>query len=150
MDNDEDGKGTEDAGEGTAPTAASTALEAIAYLERIVRINKKLYEHEERLIRLYVNVERCRDQEQLLGELKRAEAELADAERAYRDNSALIRDADVQLRARLGYVEQLQYEAAIVDSENEYLAGFIEHHRQQQQQQYNVGSAGYRVLDTLV
>lgn len=154
VDNDEDGKGTEDAaGEGTATAAAeSTALEAIAYLERIVRINKKLYEHEERLIRLYVNVERCRDQEQLLGELKRAEAELADAERAYRENGTLIRDADAQLRARLGYVEQLQYEAAIVDSENEYLAGFIEHHRQQQQQQqqHNVGPTNYRVLDTLV
>lgn len=134
VENEDGGGGTErgeieEAGtsSSSSPSSACT-LEAIAYLERIVRINKKLYDHEERLIRLYINVERCRDQDQLLDELKRAEAELADAERAYRENSAMIRDVDSELRARLGYVEQLQYEAAIVDSENEYLAGFIDHH----------------------
>jgi tetratricopeptide (TPR) repeat protein len=146
--------------ENTADTASCT-LEAIAYLEQIVRINKKLYEYEERMIRLYVNVERCRDQDQLLDELKRVEDELADTERAYRENGMLIRDVDVELRTRLGYVEQLQYEAAIVDSENEYLASFIEHHRHQQQQQNRLEhhkhlqqqhrhNVSYRVLDTLV
>lgn len=131
-----------------AGTSSSTR-EAITYLERIVKINKKLYEHEERLIRLYVNIERCRDREQLLDELKRAETELAGIERMYRENTLLIRDADVELRARLGYIEQLQYEAAIVDSENEYLMGFIDHGRQQNRVE-NHHAAAYRVLDTLV
>lgn len=138
---------------GTPPPSSSTQ-EAIAYLERIVKINKKLYEYEERLIRLYVNVERCRDQEQLLDELKRVETELADAERMYRENTLLIRDTDTELRARLGYIEQLQYEAAIVDSENEYLMGSIEllrgRHHSPQDQVENHQAAGCRVLDTLV
>ncbi|KAL5242457.1 hypothetical protein ACI65C_009867 [Semiaphis heraclei] len=136
----------------------SSTQEAISYLEKIVKINKKLYEFEERLIRLYVNVERCRDQEQLLEELKRSETELADTERMYRENTLLIRDTDTELRARLGYIEQLQYESAIVDSENEYLMGSIEnlqgrHHNPQNQvenyQSYN-HAAACRVLDTLV
>lgn len=138
---------------GTPPSSSSTQ-EAIAYLERIVKINKKLYEYEERLIRLYVNVERCRDQDQLLDELKRVETELADAERMYRENTLLIRDTDTELRARLGYIEQLQYEAAIVDSENEYLMGSIEllqgRHQSPQNQVENHQAAGCRVLDTLV
>lgn len=133
---------------GAAGTSSSTR-EAITYLERIVKINKKLYEHEERLIRLYVNIERCRDREQLLDELKRAETELAGIERMYRENTLLIRDTDVELRARLGYIEQLQYEAAIVDSENEYLMGFVEHDRKQNRVE-NHHAAAYRVLDTLV
>ncbi|XP_022174477.1 ATP-dependent RNA helicase dbp4 [Myzus persicae] len=141
---------------GTPPP--SSTQEAIAYLERIVKINKKLYEFEERLIRLYVNVERCRDQEQLLDELKRAETEMADTERLYRENTLLIRDTDTELRARLGYIEQLQYEAAIVDSENEYLMGSIEHlqgrHHNPQNQVENYQpqhhAAACRVLDTLV
>lgn len=124
-----------------------TTLEAIAYLERIVKINKKLYEHEERLIRLYVNVERCRDRDQLLDELRRAESVLEDTERMYRENTLAIRDTEQELRARLGYVEQLQYEAAIVDSENEYLMGFIENNRQNRVESHH---AAYRVLDTLV
>lgn len=129
-----------------------TAAEAIGYLERIVRINKKLYEHEERLIRLYVNVERCRDREQLLDELRRADEQLAAAERAYRDNAMLIRDADVELRGRLSYVEQLQYEAAIVDSENEYLTGCVERHREQQlaAAAAAIPQPLHRPLDTLV
>lgn len=153
-DEDEDER-ADDADDGTGASSSCTA-EAIAYLERIVKINKKLYEHEERLIRLYVNIERCRDQDQLLDELRRTEAEVADAERVYRENAAIIRDADAELRARLGYVEQLQYEAAIVDSENEYLMGFVaergrlhqnrvENHRRHQQH-----AAAYRALDTLV
>lgn len=125
----------------------ASAQEAIAYLERIVKINKKLYEHEERLIRLYVNIERCRDQEQLLDELKRVEAELADTEHMYRENSLAIRDTEKELRSRLGYIEQLQYEAAIVDSENEYLIDFIEQGRQQNRVENH---QHYRVLDTLV
>ncbi|CAH1724711.1 uncharacterized protein LOC114131893 [Aphis gossypii] len=137
-----------------APPPSSSTQEAIAYLERIVKINKKLYEYEERLIRLYVNVERCRDQEQLLDELKRVENELADAERMYRENTLLIRDTDTELRARLGYIEQLQYEAAIVDSENEYLMGSIEmlqgRHQSPQNQVENHQATGCRVLDTLV
>ncbi|XP_025194592.1 uncharacterized protein LOC112594151 [Melanaphis sacchari] len=138
--------------------SSSSAQEAIAYLERIVKINKKLYEYEERLIRLYVNVERCRDQEQLLDELKRVEMELADTERMYRENTLLIRDTDTELRARLGYIEQLQYEAAIVDSENEYLMGSIEllqtQHQNPQNQveihQPHHHATGCRILDTLV
>ncbi|XP_060839526.1 uncharacterized protein LOC132920835 [Rhopalosiphum padi] len=137
---------------GTPPP--SSTQEAIAYLERIVKINKKLYEYEERLIRLYVNVERCRDQEQLLDELKRVETELVDTERMYRENALLIRDTDTELRTRLSYIEQLQYEAAIVDSENEYLMGSIEllqgrHHHNPQNQVENHHHAT-RVLDTLV
>lgn len=155
--NDEDDDDREDnENDGAAGASSSCTAEAIAYLERIVKINKKLYEHEERLIRLYVNIERCRDQDQLLDELRRTEAEVADADRVYRENAAIIRDADAELRARLGYVEQLQYEAAIVDSENEYLMGFVaergrlhqnrvENHRRHQQH-----AAAYRALDTLV
>jgi len=131
--------------------------EAIGYLRRIVRINKKLYEHEERLIRLYVNVERCRDRDRLLDELRRADARLADAERAYRDNALLVRDADAELRDRLGYVEQLQYEAAIVDSQNEYLTGCAERHRHHPQNAHRVENGRappppslHRALDTLV
>lgn len=131
-DDDRDGAGAE--AETSSSSSSITALEAIGYLERIVRINKKLYEHEERMIRLYVNVERCRDRDQLLDELGRVEAGLANAERAYRENETRIRDAETELRARLGYIEQLQYEVAIVDSENEYLMDFVEHERQQQQQ----------------
>lgn len=134
-------------GEMASAGASSSTQEAIAYLERIVKINKKLYEHEERLIRLYVNIERCRDQEQLLDELKRVEAELADTEHMYRENSLAIRDTEKELRSRLGYIEQLQYEAAIVDSENEYLIDFIEHGRQQNRVENH---QHYRVLDTLV
>jgi len=144
------------ANSGTPPS--SSTQEAIAYLERIIKINKKLFEFEERLIRLYVNVERCRDEEQLLDELKRAETEMAETERMYRENTLLIRDTDTELRARLGYVEQLQYEAAIVDSENEYLMGSIEHlqgrqHNPQNQvenYQSQHQAAACRVLDTLV
>lgn len=165
--NDEhDGGGCGVGGRGVAGEIAdsgtpqpSSTQEAISYLERIIKINKKLYEFEERLIRLYVNVERCRDQEQLLNELKRAETELADTERMYRENTLLIRDTDTELRARLGYIEQLQYEAAIVDSENEYLMGSIEHlhvqhHPNPQNQvenyQPHLHAAASRVLDTLV
>lgn len=135
-----------------ASSSSSSTLEAIVYLERIVKINKKLYEFEERLIRLYVNVERCRDQEQLLDELKRVETELADTEQMYSENTLLIHDTEAELRARLGYIEQLQYEAAIVDSENEYLMGSIEHQGRQQNQLENHQSnaAACRVLDTLV
>lgn len=165
-DDDDDDRGCSVGGRGgvageiadsETPPSSSTQ-EAIAYLERIVKINKKLYEFEERLIRLYVNVERCRDQEQLLDELKRAETEIADTERMYRENTLLIRDTDTELRARLGYIEQLQYEAAIVDSENEYLMGSIEHlqsrHHNPQNQVENYQpqhhAAACRVLDTLV
>lgn len=128
----------------------NTTLEAITYLEKIVKINKKLYEHEERLIRLYVNVERCRDHDQLLDELKRTEAELADAERAYRENTLAICDTEQELRARLGYVEQLQYEAAIVDSENEYLMGFVENSKHNSVESHRAAAHHHRVLDTLV
>lgn len=131
----------------TAGAGTSSTQEAIAYLERIVKINKKLYEHEERLIRLYVNIERCRDQEQLLDELNRVEAELTDTEHMYRENTLAIRDVEKELHARLGYIEQLQYEAAIVDSENEYLIDFIEHGRQQNRVENHQHC---RVLDTLV
>lgn len=134
-------------GEIASAGVSSSTQEAIAYLERIVKINKKLYEHEERLIRLYVNIERCRDQEQLLDELKRVEAELTDTEHMYRENLLAIRDTEKELRSRLGYIEQLQYEAAIVDSENEYLIDFIEHGRQQNRVENH---QHYRVLDTLV
>lgn len=148
VENDDDGGHVEIPGAAGCTTSSSTR-EAIAYLERIVKINKKLYEHEERLIRLYVNVERCRDRDQLLDELKRAETELTGVERMYRENALMIRDADAELRARLGYIEQLQYEAAIVDSENEYLMGFVDHGRQQNRVE-NHHAAAYRVLDTLV
>lgn len=144
---------------GEGETASSSTLESITYLEKIVKINKKLYEHEERLIRLYVNIERCRDQDQLMDELKRTEIELADTERMYRENTLLLRETDTEMRSRLSYIEQLQYEAAIVDSENEYLVGFIEQENQQQSmtsdsqyQHHQRGSTtvAYRVLDTLV
>jgi hypothetical protein len=112
------------------------------------------------MIRLYVNVERCRDRDQLLDELRKAEVELADTERMYRENALLIRNTDTELRSRLGFIEQLQYEAAIVDSENEYLMGFIEygrqqslienHKQQQHQHHHHHQAATCRVLDTLV
>lgn len=165
-DETDDAGGSMSSSASAPPSLEASALEAIAYLERIVRINKKLYEHEERMIRLYVNVERCRDRDQLLDELKRAEERLADAERMCRENGAMIRTTDVEMRARLGYAEQLQYEAAIVDSENEYLADFVEHqvrhlHQQQQERpphdvrQHHktagpVADTNHRVLDTLV
>lgn len=165
-DDDDDDGGCGDGGRGgivgeiadSGTSLLSSTQEAISYLEKIVKINKKLYEFEERLIRLYVNVERCRDQEQLLEELKRSETEMADTERMYRENTLLIRDTDTELRARLGYIEQLQYEAAIVDSENEYLMGSIEnlqgrlHNPQNQSENYQSHNhaAACRVLDTLV
>ncbi|XP_025414710.1 uncharacterized protein LOC112686573 [Sipha flava] len=163
-DDDDDDEGSGDmmaAQTDTLPSSpSSSTLEAIGYLERIVKINKKLYEHEERMIRLYVNVERCRDRDQLLDELRKAEVELADTERMYRENALLIRNTDTELRSRLGFIEQLQYEAAIVDSENEYLMGFIEygrqqslienHKQQQHQHHHHHQAATCRVLDTLV
>jgi len=56
-DNGERGRVVGEIVDSETPLLSSTQ-EAIAYLERIVKINKKLYEYEERLIRLYVNVER--------------------------------------------------------------------------------------------
>lgn len=144
---------------GKGEIASSSTLESITYLEKIVKINKKLYEHEERLIRLYVNIERCRDQDQLMDELKRTEIELTDTERMYRENTLLLRQTDTEMRNRLSYIEQLQYEAAIVDSENEYLVGFIEHENQQQKMRrdnqyqhhpHSSNTVAYKVLDTLV
>ncbi|XP_050537209.1 ras association domain-containing protein 10-like [Daktulosphaira vitifoliae] len=122
-------------------------LEAITYLEQIVKINKKLCEHEERLIRLFVNIERCRDKEQLLNELQRVDTQIKEAEQMFYENSELLNNSDINLRNRLGYIEQLQYEAAIVDSENEYLMSFIENNNRQQSK---IENHSYRTLDTLV
>ncbi|XP_050429314.1 ras association domain-containing protein 10 [Adelges cooleyi] len=147
------GDDKEEMDSGIAEVAASVendeadTFEAIDYLERIVKINKKLCEHEERLIRLYVNIERCRDQKQLVDELQRADAHITEIELMFRENNEIIKDADTNMRTRIGYIEQLQYEAAIVDSENEYLMSFIENDSLKQSK---VENHSYRILDTLV
>ncbi|XP_034251184.1 ras association domain-containing protein 10-like [Thrips palmi] len=123
--------------EAAAPVAAGPAPEdgggdlggdlgaRIALWEKVVKVNKRLEQQEERLVRLYVGFRRSDpdgvavdDREQLRTSLARLEQDIADGRRSMEANADLLSETDALLDAKRRLLRRLlaEMEAADLDT----------------------------------
>lgn len=137
----------------------------IHLLEKMAKVNKKLEKEEENLVRLFINIERCKKNEAVIGDLqsnlRKLRHENERNEREYKENSKMLSEMETVLSTRKCYLKQL------LDDFNEQECGFdstnekyLAKDKQQQQQPptaakiesdySSLPSRDKPVLDTLV
>lgn len=133
----------------------------IHLLEKIAKVNKKLEKEEENLVRLFINVERCKKNESVIGDLQsnlqKLRQENEQNEKEYKENSKMLSDLETVLSTRKCYLKQLlddfNEEECGFDSTNEKFLAKEKEHLTTAKIESNYSSLPSRdkpVLDTLV
>lgn len=83
----------------------------IHLLEKIAKMNKKLEKEEENLVRLFINIERCKKSDEVIGDLRvnleKLKNENERNELEYNENSKALIDLETALSSRKCYLKQL-------------------------------------------
>ncbi|KAJ1529631.1 hypothetical protein ONE63_006395 [Megalurothrips usitatus] len=107
------------------PGAEGDVRARIALWEKVVKVNKRLEQQEERLVRLYVGFRRCApdglavdDREQVRSSLARLQQDIEDGRRSLQDNADLLTETEALLDAKRRLLRRLlaEMEAAEVDT----------------------------------
>ncbi len=84
----------------------------IRLLEKIAKVNKKLEKEEENLVRLFINIERCKKNDAVIGDLQSNLEKLKDEneknEKEFKENSRVLSELEGALSTRKCYLKQLQ------------------------------------------
>lgn len=133
----------------------------IHLMEKIAKVNKKLEKEEENLVRLFINIERCKKNEAVIGDLQsnlqKLRQENEQNEKEYKENSIMLSELETVLSTRKCYLKQLlddfDEEECGFDLTNEKLLAKEKEHLSAVKIESNYSSLPSRdkpVLDTLV
>lgn len=84
----------------------------IQLLEKIAKMNKKLEKEEENLVRLFINIERCKKSDTVMGELQsnveKLRNENEESEKEVKQNAKKLTELEGALSSRKCYLKQLE------------------------------------------